>query len=79
MKLLISATSQLWIIHESSHYNIIFLVYTVWCNSEMIWFILDNLADVFMNADCVFNDKLIYTKELTHYCCRFRSQWMLEL
>jgi len=55
------------------------LVYMIWCNSEMTWFILDNLADVFMNADYAFNDKLTYTKKLTHCCHRFRSQQMLEL
>ncbi len=79
MKLLISVTSQLWIICESSHYNIMSFVYTVWHNSEMTWFISDNLADVFMNADCAFSDKLTYIKEFTCCCHRFRSQQMLEL
>jgi len=79
MKLSVSATLQLWIICESSHYNIMFLVYMIWCNSEMTWFILNNLVDVFMNADCVFNDRLTYIKKFICCCCRFRSQWMLKL
>ena len=78
MKLFILTTSQLWIIHRSSHYNIMSLVYMIWCNSEMTWFILNNLADVFMNADCVFNDRLTYIKEFTCYYCKFKSQQMLE-
>jgi len=55
------------------------LVCTVWHNLELTWFILDNLADVSVNADCVFSDRLTYTKELTHCCCRFSSQQMLDL
>ena len=55
------------------------LVYMIWCNSEMTWFISDNLVDVFMNADCMFSDRLTYIKEFTHCCHRFKSQWMLEL
>jgi len=79
MKLFISVTSQFWIICENSHYNIMSLVYMIWHNSEMTWFILNNLVDVFMNADCAFSDKLTYIKEFIHCCCKFKSQQMLEL
>jgi len=55
------------------------LVCTVWHNSELTWFILDNLADVFVNADCAFSDRLTHAKELACCCHRFSSQQMLDL
>jgi hypothetical protein len=55
------------------------LVCTVWHNSELTWFILDNLADMSVNAGCAFSDRLTHIKELA--CCRhrFSSQQMLDL
>ncbi len=55
------------------------LVCTVWYNLELTWFILDNLADVSVNADCAFSDRSTHTKELAHCCHRFSSQQMLDL
>jgi hypothetical protein len=55
------------------------LVCTVWHNSELTWFILDNLADMSVNAGCVFSDRLTHTKELACCCHRFSSQQMLDL
>ena len=55
------------------------LVCTVWHNSELTWFILDNLADMSVNAGCVSSDRSTHTKELAHCRCRFSSQQMLDL
>jgi len=55
------------------------LVCTVWHNSELTWFILDNLADMSVNADCAFSDRSTHTKELAHCRHRFSSQQMLDL
>jgi hypothetical protein len=55
------------------------LVCTVWHNSELTWFILDNLADMSVNAGCAFSDRLTHTKELACCCHRFSSQQMLDL
>ncbi len=55
------------------------LVCTVWHNSELTWFILNNLADMFVNAGCAFSNRLTHIKELACCCCRFSSQQMLDL
>jgi len=55
------------------------LVCTVWHNPELTWFILDNLADMSVNADCAFSDRSTHTKELAHCRHRFSFQQMLDL